>query len=320
MKVIRIHYEEIPDTCTDCVACIGYFDGFHKGHQELMHRAIYEAKKLNVSSAIISFDPDPWEIFHPTEKFQHITTVEDRIHLAEALGFDILYMITFTKVFSMLSVPQFHDVLNHLHVKTLVCGFDFHYGYKNIGDVETLKEQTHFDVIVIESIQAEKEKISSSRIEPLIKVGSFAEVCNLLGFAYSIGGIVVHGFQRGTTLLNIPTANLEVDREYLLPSVGVYAGMVIVEKRMHYAMINVGTNPTFDNKEVTFEAHILDFDESIYDKRVRFCFLSKIRGEVKFDSILSLKNQLLKDIHTTKLVCKNAKNWIENTKIMWNVK
>ncbi|MBP3853670.1 MAG: riboflavin biosynthesis protein RibF, partial [Erysipelotrichaceae bacterium] len=158
---------------------------------------------------------------------------------------------------------------------------------------------------------------SSSRIEPLITQGRMVQANALLGFPYSVSGVIVHGFRRGSELLKIPTANLEVDYEYVLPEIGVYAGLVMVENNLYPAMINVGKNPTFNNQTMTVEAHILDFDRDIYDRKARFFFLEKTRGEIKFDHFNQLKDQLHQDIQATRQVLKSHGEMIDAARNIW---
>lgn len=320
MDVLRINHKHIPDNLKGTVGCIGYFDGFHKGHVTLVKNAIALSKEKKLESAIITFDPDPWSVFKPDLELKHLMSLTDKIELAKNLGVDHFYLLTFTKDFSSLNYHVFHEVLHKMQVHTLVCGFDFQYGAKNSGNVKTLKEQSLFDVHVVDSVNDNDLKISSSRIEPLIEQGKLEVANDLIGFIYSIYGKVVHGFKRGSTILNIPTANLAPNKEYILPKPGVYAGAVSINSDMHIAMINIGLNPTFENELVTIEAHILDFDKNIYDKHARFYFYSRIRDEIKFKSIDQLKTQLHKDIETTrKTMMKNikileitAKTWDKN--------
>ena len=316
MDVISISLENLPLFHEDVCACIGYFDGIHIGHQQLLSKCIDISKQKHTKACMITFDPDPFVIFHPELKNEHITPMEDRIHLAHAFGMDCVYKLEFTKEMASLSIDAFHELLNRLRVIHLVCGFDFKYAYKNTGNIETLKNQS-FDMTVIDSINDDCMKISSSRIEPYIKEGKVYKASQLLGYIYSISGVVVHGFQRGSHLLNVPTANLLYNPEYVLPKVGVYAGYALVHNVMYKAMINVGKNPTFDNEELTIEGYILDFNQDIYDQNIRFFFYHFIREEMKFNSIDDLKNQLYKDIQTTKTICSMEDDLLLKTSKLW---
>lgn len=318
MDVVRINHKHIPDNLSHTVCCIGYFDGFHKGHVALVKKAISLSNEKGLQSAIITFDPDPWTIFKPDLELKHLMSLDDKIHIAKKLGVDHFYLLTFTNDFASLNSDEFHNVLSQMKVDTLVCGFDFQYGTKNSGNVETLKRQDLFNVQIVESVNDNNKKISSSRIEPLIEAGQLDIANDLLGYIYSIYGKIVHGFKRGSTILQIPTANLACDKEYILPKPGVYAGAVSIDHNMHIAMINIGSNPTFDNELVTIEAHILDFNQDIYDKHTRFYFYKRIRDEQKFNDIHELKTQLLHDIEITKMLMQKNRKKLEITAQTWD--
>ena len=320
MEVIRIDYLNVPKDLSKSSCCIGVFDCLHTGHQALLENCIKKAKELNIQSGLITFDPDPWKIFFPERVCRHITTLQDRIHLANAMGIEVMYVITFSKDFAALDVDAFHMLLHKMNVSYITCGFDFKYASKNSGNVDTISSQNYFGVSVIESVNSKNEKISSSRIEPLIQSGKIDLANELLGYMYSIEGVVEHGFKRGSTLLKFPTANLGANPDYLVPSSGVYAGFVYVDDTFYGAMINVGNNPTFENKKVSIEAHIFDFDQDIYDQRVRFFFLKKTRNEIRFNGFEELKKQLESDIITCKKVILKEMKYIQKTATLWDAK
>ena len=237
MEVIRIDYLDVPKDLPKSSCCIGFFDGLHTGHQALLENCILKAKEFGIQSGLITFDPDPWKIFFPDRVCRHITTLEDRIHLASAMGIEVMYVITFSKDFAALDVDAFHLLLKKMNVAHITCGFDFKYASKNSGNVDTISSQNYFGVSVIDSVNSKNEKISSSRIEPLIQSGKIDLANELLGYMYSIEGIIEHGFKRGSTLLKFPTANLGANPDYLVPSSGVYAGFVYVNDIFYGAMI-----------------------------------------------------------------------------------
>lgn len=317
MQVYTIDHTALP--CLPAsAACIGFFDGFHKGHQALVKTCKQEAKKLGLASAIITFDPDPWVLFHPKRTIEHITPLEDKIELARHLGMDSFYILKFTKEFSSLDTSQFHTLLSNLHVKSLVCGFDFRYAIKNEGDTDTLLKQSLFSVRVVDAILDPVEKISSTRIETALKEGRVFDAAQMLGYGYSIQGIVVHGYHRGSTLLQIPTANLSLCKEYIIPQNGVYAGLALVEDQPYSTMINIGNNPTFDNEKITIEAHLLDFERDLYDRPLRLFFIEQIRKEQRFENIEALKRQLHSDIDTTKSCLQKNEVLVQNTVRLWD--
>lgn len=318
MEVKYIDFKSIPSDLEPSAACIGYFDGFHKGHRALVKRAILDAEDKEIKSAVITFDPDPWVIFFPERNFQHLTSIEDKIHILEHMEVDLLYILKFDKELASQNPDQFHKILAEMQVKTLICGFDFRYGYKNTGDIESLKKQPFFDVSVVDAIRDKNGKISSTRIEECIKKGMVLEAARLLESCYSIAGKVVHGFQRGSSVLSFPTANLDVDKQYIIPRIGVYSGMVSLQDTLYPAMINIGNNPTFDNTQLSLEAYILDFEQNIYDQDVRFFFIEKIRDEMRFPSPEALSAQLKRDVQTTKNHWEAHQNLVQNTAELWD--
>mgnify|MGYP000034286166 FL=1 len=316
MQVYTIDHNALPHL-KDSVACIGFFDGFHKGHQALVKACKEEAKKLGLLSAIITFDPDPWVLFHPTRVIEHITPLEDKIELASHMGIDAFYILKFTRDFASLDTSQFHTLLSDLHVKSLVCGFDFRYAIKNEGNTDTLLKQDLFSVHVVDAILDPIEKISSTRIEAALKEGRVFDAAQMLGYGYSIEGMVEHGYHRGTSLLQIPTANLKFSREFIVPFGGVYAGLGYYKGMFYPTMINIGTNPTFKNENMSIEAHLISFHGDLYGQTLRLFFIDRIRPEQRFDGIDALKSQLHHDIDETLSLLQKQKELVENTYRLW---
>ncbi len=282
-------------------ACIGYFDGIHMGHMELLDQTIKYATQNNIKSALITFYPDPKEIIHKLDGIRHLTTLEDRKKIAQKRGIDEFIVLDFTMTMANASVDDFISMLNHLPLKALICGFDFKFAKKGLGSVTSFtKDTSNFEVIVVNEVLFNNEKISSSSIVKLIEEGNIIQANIMLGYPYSIKGIVVHGKKKGRTI-GFPTCNIGFTDEYIIPKKGVYVGEITVKGKKYSAMINVGMNPTFNlNHTVSIEAHILDFNEFIYLEKVSVCFYDRIREEKKFDSIDSLKSQLKSDVETTK--------------------
>lgn len=295
MNVVRLKFDHLPDSLPASACCIGYFDGFHRGHQELVRRTVETARQKNLVPGLITFDPDPWVLFAPASNLSHIMSMEDKIHMAGKLGIQAFYILEFSFAFAALSTDQFHEVLERMHVKELICGFDFHYGTGNSGSPGTLQAQQKFGVQIVDSVQDEDGKISSTRIEACLKEGRVEEAAWLLGQYYSVQGTIVHGYRRGTSLLEMPTANLKCSDHYVLPKEGVYFGYVLVKKEMFPAMINIGSNPTFRNDRISIEAHLFDFDQDIYGESCRFYFCRHLRDGKKFENFQALKAQLLHD-------------------------
>lgn len=301
MKEIQVSMDKDVQMDFDINACIGYFDGIHAGHQTLIQAVLAHSKENGAVPALITFDPDPWAILKNVTHIPHLTTMQQRKEIAAELGIECWIVLQFTKEMAALSIADFHtQILNPLRIRTLVCGYDFHYAYRGEGSTATLLAQSQFAVDVIAKVSDEDEKISSSRIERALLAGEMEKVTTLLTRPYTIRGVIVHGLQNGHKL-GFPTANLEMCSSYVCPKEGVYVGQVQLDDKWHDAMINVGYNPTFgEGKKHTIEAHILDFDRSIYGVEATYSFLHYIRGDIRFSSLDELIAQLKKDYAYTK--------------------
>ena len=286
-------------------ACIGYFDGMHKGHQELIKRTVELSEKYNCESTLITFDPDPWITIKGLDSVEHITPVRQRMNLAVYFGIENFVILNFNEEMSRMPHAEFCEkILGQLDLKGLVCGFDFRYGYQGEGNAETLKEEAGCEVIVVDAVEDEKGKISSSRIASELKAGNMEEVNAMLGYPYFIEGTVIEGNHKGTGI-GFPTANVKYSAEYLLPRTGVYAGFATVAGRQYKAMINLGHNPTFNYSErLSLEVHLLGFKGDIYGKYMRVYPLYYVRDEMRFNSKENLCMQLYQDRRTVRSLLK----------------
>ncbi len=300
MKLHRCTMESFSLCEAPVVSCIGYFDGLHIGHQSLVKQTILKAQELNAESALITFDPDPWVVIKRVNDVQHLSTMKQRQKLAESMGLEHFIVLEFTEEMSKLNESEFVNLIErNFKIKAMICGFDFHYGYKGQGNAKTLA-QHDFEVICVDSVNDIQGKISSTRICECIEEGKMKEASELLGYPYVIEGKIVHGNAKGTGI-GFPTANILSDKEFLLPARGVYAGQVEVDDHKHAAMINIGYNPTFNKRRLlSVEAHLLDFSGNIYGKEVSVSFMDKLRDEKKFSSIEELVEQLNKDVESTR--------------------
>ena len=301
MKVVHINLTGTAVIEEPLTACIGYFDGLHLGHQKLIEEVKRVAARRNTRCALITFDPDPWCVIRGLQDIAHITPMKQRMRIAEAMGIEYWIILDFSREMADLTPQDFHEkVLKPLRLDTLVCGYDFHYGRKGEGDAQSLHEQTDFDVHVIDQVSSEHRKISSSRIEELIQEGDMEKAARFMGRWYDMEGSVKGGSHVGRKN-GFPTANLRLQELYVMPKKAVYVGAVKVLGKWHRAMMNVGNNPTYNYQEAgSIEAHLLDFDQDIYEEPVIFRFLSYIREERKFPDARALGEQLKKDLATTR--------------------
>lgn len=196
----------------ETVCCIGNFDGVHLGHQQLINKVVEYGNKHNIAKAIITFDPDPITVFNPDKSHKHLTTLEQRLKYFEEYGLDVAYVIRFDEELCHYSADEFISLLNRMNIVHLVCGFDYTFGFKGQGNAEYLINSNlkKFSVEVVDCVNHDGKKISSSTIIPLIEKGKISEAVRMLGHSYRIDGKWT-----GMSLINSHNA---------LPDHGVYVG------------------------------------------------------------------------------------------------
>lgn len=302
MKIRYLAIDEIPSFNKPLCLALGYFDGIHVGHVELIKKTISLAKENDYASGIMTFDPDPFVTLGKVKKEQLLTTINDRAKIVEEMGIDYFIILKFSKEVAKVSPKEFINYfIKPMNVKAIVCGFDYYFGHKNQGTTTSLVELSHgkYQVHVIEKVTNQEEKISSSRIIDLLQVGNISKANELLGRKYAIKGIVMKGRQVGRQL-GFPTANIDYN-SYILPKNGVYHVVVKIDDRQYLGMCNIGVNPTISMLDhVSLEVNIFNFNQDIYDKEVEVIFIDFIRDEKQFSSREELIQQLTRDANTIK--------------------
>lgn len=279
---------------------LGYFDGVHRGHQQVILEAKRQALALGIKSAVMTFDPHPSVVLGKSNtNVQFITPLAEKIKIIEELGIDYLFIVHFTVEFASLLPQEFVDqYVIGLNAKHVVAGFDFTYGRMGKGTMETLPfhSREQFTFTVVPKFTESDEKVSSTRIRTLIKEGKMNELPSLLGRYYTTSGLVVHGDKRGRTI-GFPTANIDTNSDYIIPPVGVYAVKMKVNNCWYNGVCNVGYKPTFNNELVkqTVEVHLFDFAQDIYGAEVVVEWHMYLRKEQKFSGIDELVTQINKD-------------------------
>ena len=306
MEVKYLDWRNIPDDLKASSAVIGYFDGLHRGHQALINKSQQIAKELKIKNALTTFSPDPNDILL-SQKTKHLQKFTERLKVVESLGVDICYVLHFDHELASLDPDLFiSDIITKLNLNALVCGFDFHYGFKGKGNALTLKEKAPIRVEVIEAVLYDGEKISSTRIKEALLNGKIELVNQLLAYNYFVSGKVVHGKHIGHEL-GFPTLNIAYDEEVLLAKEAVYAGYAKIDNSLYLAMINIGHNPTIaTGNDLTVEAHILDFDKDIYQKEVKLYLLHYLRDCQRFNSKNDLARQLESDVMEVRKLFNNG--------------
>lgn len=300
MKIIEIDLNYIADE--DSVIALGNFDGVHKGHMELINKAVARADDLNIKSSILLFNEHTDNLIKVGKK-GIITTNQTKFEILENLGVDIIYLINFTREFMAYTPKMFlKDFLaDNLKIRGVVVGYDYTYGFKKSGDVDFLLENKDlFDTIdVINQISSHGEKISSTLIRNLIEEGKIKEAKELLSRPYKLIGEIIHAKGLGKKM-GYPTANLKLIDNFVIPRYGVYDTDIIINGERFKASTNIGTNPTVEHDGIKIEAHILDFDRDIYGEIVELELLDFVRPELKFDSVEELFDQIAKDVLVTR--------------------
>ena len=299
MKVITLDYPiSAPITTKKVILTLGFFDGVHIGHQKLIKDAKLIAEQKNLPLMVMTFDKHPKEIYNNDHKFVYLETEREKEHKMEKLGVDYLVIIKFTKEFSQLSPQDFVDqVVMKLKADTVVVGFDYTYGPKDIANVENFPKfaKDRFKIVVEPKQAIDIIKVGSSYIRKAIQHGNVELAAELLGQPYETSGVIVHGFRRGHKI-GFPTANLEISDSKVLPAEGVYATRAKINGKWHDAMTSVGYNETFKtNHGLTIETNIFDFNEEAYGKPLTLAWYKFIRKNKKFSGIEDLSHQLDQD-------------------------
>lgn len=306
--------DEIPTDWGRCVLTVGVFDGVHRGHAELIARAVKSGRSRGVPVVLMTFDPHPMEVVFPGSHPAQLTTLTRRAELVEELGVDVFLVIPFTSDFMKLTAERYvHELLvERLHVVEVVVGENFTFGKKAGGNVEVLRragERFGFAVeamsLVAEHHRADTVTFSSTYIRSCVDAGDVVAAAEALGRLHRVEGVVVRGDGRGKAL-GYPTANVSPPTHAAIPADGVYAAWftvlshgsapgTVVPGVRYQAAVSVGTNPTFSGRTRTVEAFVLDTDADLYGQLVAVDFVARLRGQVKFDAITDLIDAITAD-------------------------
>ena len=306
MKLYR-SIEEFQAKPNFSVVTSGMFDGVHLGHQKIIQRICSLAKENDGESVLITYWPHPRLVLSKENDIQLLSSLGEKAEELEKLGVDHLLCIPFTKEFANLSSEDFVQkiLIETLHTKILVIGYDHHFGKNREGNYAYLENKIQDYTFSLEEIpmqDIENKVISSTLARDLIKSGDVKEASTYLGRNYSIKGEVVHGQKIGSRL-GFPTANIKLDfGQKLLPKDGVYAVRVLVNGEEKGGMLNVGFRPSVKGLGRKIEVHLFDFDENLYGKNLKIYFLDRVRDEVKFETLEALKTQLQKDKEKVKSI------------------
>lgn len=315
MKIIYLYHpydkEQIPDH--QVVLALGFFGGVHRGHQAVIKKARIEANKRQLPLAAMTFDHHPSVVFPrpKMDSLRYLTSVKRKAELMSQFGVDVLYVVSFTSAFAHLKPQEFVDqYMIALHAQAVVAGFDYTYGPREIADMTHLPKYTNgrLDIITVPELLLDGQKVSSTRIRKDLETGNVDHANHFLGYVYQTSGLVVHGEARGRTL-GFPTANVVSDPNVRIPGIGIYAVRIKINSKWWPAMASIGRNVTFgENRPITIEINIFDFNQEIYGETVDVEWYHYERGEIKFANATDLIEQLNKDE-------KNIRQYFANLKI-----
>lgn len=310
MKIVKLKepYDKNAIVDSPIVLALGFFDGVHRGHQEVIKRAIEKGKSLGVKVAVMTFDRHPKIIFQNIdgEKFKYLTMLDEKLEHFKNLGVDIAYVVKFDENLAYLSPQDFIDkYVVGLHAICVVAGQDYTYGKHDIANMDTISDfaKGRFEIITVDHLQRNNQKISSTQIRKDLDSGNVEAANLLLGYQYENHGTVEHGFKRGRKI-GFPTLNVSIPKNERILGEGVYAVKVKIDKdnSWYEGMASIGHNETFgDDLEKTVEINLFNFDKSVYGEKVIVKWYKFLREIVKFDSVEELIDQLNKDKRDTEV-------------------
>lgn len=283
----------------DLSVCLGFFDGVHQGHKVVLKNAVNLAEQNSIKSAVITFREHPL-CYLQNRTPQYIIPLEERLRIIEEQGIDYAYVLDFDEnIADALAIDYLKDILvENFKPKFITTGFNHYFGANKQGDslfLRSHQEEFGYKFFEIPPITFNNILISSSKIRQMITDGLTEQIPNLLGEYFYVKGRVITGNRIGRTL-SYPTANLKYPPDIIKASRGVYAAFVEVDGIQYKAIANLGKRPTVEGSHsLLLEAHLLNFNENIYDKDIKVSFVKKLRAEKKFDSLPDLKSQLVKD-------------------------
>ncbi len=310
MKLIR-KLDRFPVSLRGGALTIGNFDGVHRGHATIISRLKHYADKLGAATIVFTFDPHPVRVLAPERAPAPLTWTNRKADLLAELGVDVVVAYpTDTDLLSLTHGEFFRRiVVEQIGARAMVEGPNFFFGKDRGGNVDTLAGlcgENGMDLEIMSPVKGDSsdpDLISSSRIRKLVTEGDVDAAVKMLTHPYRIRGMVTHGMARGAKL-GFPTANLDAI-DTLVPAAGVYAGRTWIGGRSHWSAIHIGPNPTFGEKVLKVESHILDFEGSLYGQAIEVDFISRLRDILAFGSREQLQQQLLKDIAETRRIARH---------------
>lgn len=303
--VFRVGTSGLPNDNRPTIVTVGTFDGVHLGHWSVLREIGARARISKGRSVLVTFDPHPLRIVRPEAAPPLLTTLEEKKAVLAESSLDYVVFVAFTPELRQCSPRRFvaEFLLGRLGMSELVIGYDHGFGRGRSGNVKTLRAiaaEYRFRLDVVEAVNAGEAPVSSTSIRRALMEGRLSDANRGLGRPYPMTGVVVRGDGRGREL-GFPTANILVaGADKLIPAAGIYACWTNVGKRRLMGALHIGPRPTFPGAEPTVEVHLLDFDGSIYGRRIRLELVEALRTVVAFNTVEALKAQMREDIARTR--------------------
>jgi riboflavin kinase/FMN adenylyltransferase len=305
VKIIQ-HLSEVGQAGRKVCLAIGFFDGVHLGHQQIIRQTTTDARQHEAASLIVSFDRHPNTVVAPDRAPALIYPLSQKLRVIESMGVEIALLIHFNKEFSQLTGEAFVRMLarDAGQIRSICVGSHFAFGHKRSGNVELLRRlglELKFAVHGLAAVALDGKAVSSTRIRQAIAAGNLDAASQMLGRGYSLVGKVVRGEKLGRQL-GFPTANIEATG-LILPPHGVYVAQARAPNGVYRAVVNLGVRPTLQNPHprLCVEAHLLNFTGDLYDQELELTFVEKLRDERKFPSLAELQEQIARDIQEAQL-------------------
>jgi len=301
MRLFR-HLDEIPPDFGSTIVSVGNFDGVHRAHQTVLRDIAERAKQKKAKSVAVTFDPHPIRILRPDSGLKLLTPTPEKLRLLEPTGVDAVLLLPFGRDLSLLTPREFAEEI--LCRKLRACevheGYNFHFGHKAAGNVQTLIEfgrKMGFVVKIFDELTVRGESVSSSHIRRLLMAGRVSCARHLLGRPFAILSTAGRGRGYGSKY-TVPTINLSRYDE-LIPQDGVYITRTRVGSECFDSVTNIGNRPTFGDDSFAIESHLLNFHpiELLASTEVEISFLQRLRDEIKFPSVDALRGQIAEDVH-----------------------
>lgn len=291
------------------VVTIGTFDGVHLGHRKIIKKLVETATNQDLLTTVFTFFPHPRMVIQKDVSLKLIHTLDEKKSVLRSLGIDQLITCPFDQSFSEMDAETFvaEILVKRLKVQKVIIGYDHRFGRNRTADINDMRmfgKKYHFEVEEIPVQEINEVSVSSTKIRMALGQGNVKTAWEYLGEPFCISGRVVHGLKIGRTI-GFPTANIKVEESYkLIPKDGIYLVYNIFDGKKVYGMMSIGKNPTIEGKGASIEVHFFDFNEDIYQHKLKIRFLERLRDEQKFASVEELKRQLINDEITSKQLLK----------------